>query len=328
MHQKAIDVPAQSTPARVPRPAGASIPESGRGDVSVVVCTFDIKRREQLFACLQSLQRQTLRPREVLVVVDGSAAVAEALRQRGGPERVHVLDRNSGPSVARNAGVALIRSRWVAFLDDDAVADESWLQHLVESAEQSDAAGASGWSKPIFAGPEPRWFPPELLWTVGCSHRGLARERSMTRNIFGGCAVLRTDLFRRVGGYDVNLGRQGSGVQGGEEADLCLRISGLDSGPRFVHVPEAVIHHRVPQARLRQTYLYRRCFSDGRTKSQMARRLGGSTLNVERDYLMRTVPSGIVGSLARGRWDSAFVLSMGIASAGCGYLAGRLRSDR
>jgi O-antigen/teichoic acid export membrane protein/glycosyltransferase involved in cell wall biosynthesis len=309
----------------------ANIPEQTRtqskasgGDVSVVVCTYDIERLDQLLACLDSLRAQTMRPREVIVVVDGTDEVAEALHLRAGPETLHVLPVNSGLSAARNAGVDLVVTRWVAFLDDDAVAEPSWLQRMVDAAEDLSAAGASGRSLPAFDGPEPDWFPPEMLWTVGCSYLGLPTERSLARNVFGGCAVLRTDLFRRVGGYDVTLGRRGSGVEGGEEADFSLRVAKLDATTRFVLVPEAVIRHRVGVSRLSSSYVFGRCYSDGRTKSILARRLGTGALSTEKAYLARIVPLGVLRAMIRGRWRSAYVLIGGMASAACGYVAGRM----
>jgi hypothetical protein len=212
----------------------------------------------------------------------------------------------------------------VAFLDDDAVAEPSWLHRMVEAAEDLSAAGACGWSLPAYDGPEPDWFPPEMLWTVGCSYRGLPTERSLARNVFGGCAVLRTDLFRRVGGYDVTLGRRGSGVEGGEEADFSLRVAQLDATTRFVLVPEAVIRHRVGTSRLSSSYVFGRCYSDGRTKSLLVRRLGAGALSTEKTYLTRTVPLGILRAVIHGRWRSAYVLTGGMLSAACGYFAGRM----
>jgi GT2 family glycosyltransferase/O-antigen/teichoic acid export membrane protein len=313
----------QNVNVNVPRQT-APDPTPSRGDVSVVVCTYDIKRLDQLLACLDSLGAQTMSPREVIVVVDGSEEVAEALRLRAGPETLRVLPKNAGLSAARNAGVELVATKWVAFLDDDAVAEPAWLHRLVDAAVELSAAGASGWSMPAFDGPEPGWFPPEMLWTVGCSYSGLPTERSLARNVFGGCAVLRTDLFRRVGGYDVTLGRRGSGVEGGEEADFSLRIAKLDPATRFVLVPDAVIRHRVGVSRLSSSYVFGRCYSDGRTKSLLARRVGAKALSTERTYLTRTVPAGVLRAIGRGRWRSAYVLIGGIASAGCGYLAGRM----
>jgi GT2 family glycosyltransferase len=296
----------------------------GESSVSVVVCTYDIGRFDQLIRCLGSIATQSVTPIEVVVVVDGSAEIAAALRRRVGPETVVVLERNLGMSAARNAGAARVRSTWVAFLDDDAVADPHWLDNLLECARRTGAAGVGGRSDPVFDPAEPRWLPPELLWTVGCSYRGMPTRSTVQRNTFGGCAVLRTDVFGLVGGYNVKLGRRGSGVQGGEEADLCLRIRAADPQAFFFYEPDAVIRHRVGASRLTRRYVLRRCLSDGRTKSTIARSSGRRALSTERTYLVRTALVGVLRAAATLRLQRAAVLVAGVGCAAAGYLIGRI----
>ncbi|MBN1171334.1 MAG: glycosyltransferase family 2 protein [Micromonosporaceae bacterium] len=296
--------------------------------VSVVVCSYDMARWEQLLACLDSLHQQTLPPQAVVVVVDGCPDLVAALRERGGSEIITVHEVNQGISAARNTGVAQVTTRWVAFLDDDATADPTWLERLVTAAEELGAAGAGGRSEPVFDQGMPCWFPPELLWTVGCSFPGMPRGRTVERLVFGGCSVLDTELFERFGGYDVTLGRRGRGAEGGEEADFSLRIAARSPERRFVHVPDAIIHHRVGSSRLTRRYVLHRCYSDGRTKSLIARRSGMRGLHAERTYLTSTVPRGVARHLRSGRWQAALVLMGGVGCAGAGYLTGRFQRLR
>jgi len=300
----------------------ASITPTAASDVSVVVATHLIERYDQLLAALDSLQAQTARPREVIVVVDGCAEVGRRLEQRAGPEQVLVLATNRGLSAVRNAGVARARGRWVAFLDDDAIAEPDWLARLLEACTQAASAGAGGASRPDFAvGPPPRWFPEELYWTVGCSYRGLPERTSRVRNVFGGCALLRRDLFELTGGFDESLGHRGADATGGEEADFCLRASAADPSVTFVHVPEAVIVHRVPAERARPRYVWRRCHGDGLAKARIA--CTGRRLASEQQFVL-AVPAGVWRHLREGRPAAAVVLVVGVAAAAVGYLRGRL----
>jgi GT2 family glycosyltransferase len=295
--------------------------------VSVVVCTHLESRYDQLLACLSSLAQQTHRPSEVVVVVDGCEEVSARLARRSGPEAVVTLPVNRGLSTARNIGVSQVSTRWVAFLDDDAVAEPTWLEHLVRVCEERGTAGASGWSEPVFpAGVTPRWFPEELLWTVGCSYRGLPTRTGLVRNVFGGCALLLRELFDVVGGFDATLGRQATGFGGGEEADFCLRASAADQSATFAHVPDAVIRHRVPGERARVRYVLARCHSDGASKGRIARS-SRSALGSERAFVT-SVPAGALRHLRAGRPDAAAVLLLGVAAAAAGYLRARVTPRR
>ncbi len=255
-------------------------------EISVIVCVYDLARWEQIRACLASLREQTHRPASVVVVVDGCPALAAALRESAHDVSIVELPENRGLSVARNAGIEQIKTPWVAFLDDDAVAEPTWLERLDEARRATGALGVGGWVEPLYDGEVPNWFPPQLLWTVGCSHQGLPTRRSIVRNVFGGCALMSTVALRQLGGYDPSLGRRGDSAEGGEEADLCIRISRLDP---------------------------------------TASRLGAGSLTSETTFV-RSVGPDVVRLVSHGRITQALVLLAGVIAAGLGYVRAQPRS--
>jgi glycosyltransferase involved in cell wall biosynthesis len=102
----------------------------GELDVTVVVPAFESAR--WIEATLESIRAQTLAPREVVVVDNGSRDDTAALAARAGAT---VLVRpGGGPSRARNAGIEAARTRWIAFCD----ADDLWEPHKL--ARHRDAA--------------------------------------------------------------------------------------------------------------------------------------------------------------------------------------------
>lgn len=276
-------------------------------DVSVIVCTHRIERWQWLVECLASVQAQSLTPRMVVVVVDGSRTIEERLIERGGPELILTTTAPSGLSAARNLGLDHVDGEFIAFLDDDAVADRDWLSALRVVLNDPAVAGASGLSLPVWARERPPWMPDELLWTVGCSYRGMPVERSVVRNVYGGCACIRREVFRECGGFDTRLGRRMRGLAGGEETDLCLRVSRLMPETRFVHEPAAVIYHHVPQERQRLRYVVARCVAEGRSKAILHRIGPHHTLALDRErlFLTRTLPAGVARDLrAAARGDA------------------------
>jgi len=90
--------------------------------LTVIVPTRD--RPEQLERALQSLQRQTWHPLEVVIVDDASTgsstdAIATTFTHRGLRIRLHRRDSRGGPAVTRNDGLILADGDYVSFLDDD-----------------------------------------------------------------------------------------------------------------------------------------------------------------------------------------------------------------
>ena len=100
-------------------------------DVSVIVPTFN--RAALIGQTIDSLLAQTTAPAEVIVVDDGSADDTEAVVRRYGSQvRYHRVEAkgsgNIGPSAARNVGVSLAKSTWIAFCDSD----DLWLPTKLE----------------------------------------------------------------------------------------------------------------------------------------------------------------------------------------------------
>ena len=102
--------------------------------ISVVVATHN--RPRELGECLRSLLAQSYPPKRVVVVDDAPggdltpSVVARAARQ--GPVR-YVEGAHGGLASAHNLGLREVRTPLVAFTDDDVVADERWLERVVEA---------------------------------------------------------------------------------------------------------------------------------------------------------------------------------------------------
>jgi glycosyltransferase involved in cell wall biosynthesis len=89
--------------------------------VSVIVPTYNCA--DFVATAVQSVLNQTERDFEVIVVDDGSTDDTDTALARFG-DAIRVVRRaNTGVAAARNAGLALARGDWIAFLD----ADDYWV---------------------------------------------------------------------------------------------------------------------------------------------------------------------------------------------------------
>lgn len=86
-------------------------------EVSVIIPTYN--RATLIGETIDAILGQTVPPAEVIVVDDGSTDdTAATIARYGSAVRYHGIE-NSGPGVARNVGVSLARSPWIAFCDSD-----------------------------------------------------------------------------------------------------------------------------------------------------------------------------------------------------------------
>src|SRR5687767_5940783 len=114
------------------RPTGVS-PE-----ISVVIASWN--GRQYLDACLRAVQAQQDMDAEIILVDNGSSDGTAAHIGASFPDvRLVVLRDNRGFAAGSNAGAREARGRYVAFLNNDTVADPGWLRAL--RAGVDEAAG-------------------------------------------------------------------------------------------------------------------------------------------------------------------------------------------
>lgn len=297
--------------------------------ISVVICTFDEKRADQLRQSVTSLDVQTRPPDEVVIVVDHNSRLEDFAREEFRSATVRRNVYEPGLSGARNSGTRHARGEVIAFLDDDAWASPTWLEALLRAFDDPRTIGAGGNAAAAWLGVRPKWFPEEFLWVLGCSYRGLPAGVAPIRNPLGSNMAFRRVAFEKVGGFRSDLGRVGSVPLGAEETEFSIRVQSAFPESRVMYVPEAVVYHAVPPQRATVSYFIRRCYGEGLSKAHL-RRLAGSTraLAAERGYLTTTIPSALTRTLACGEMKQASALIAGVAVTGIGFLVGTLRRSR
>jgi glycosyltransferase involved in cell wall biosynthesis len=299
--------------------------------ISVVICTWTGARWEALREALESVRLQSYPPLQTIVVVDHDTALLARARAELRNVVVAPNLEARGLSGARNSGVALARGEVVAFLDDDAVASPEWLRTLAGEYQDDNVLGVGGTIEPIWEA-RPRWFPAEFGWVVGCTYRGLPRERAAVRNLIGASMSFRRALFSDFEGFRDGIGRVGTRPVGCEETEFCLRVGRARPGARFVYQPRAVVHHRVPARRARWGYFLARCYGEGFSKAQVVRSAGFHRgLQAERSYTARALTSGFCSALLavltlRDLWGllRAAAIAAGLAAAAAGFCRGHL----
>ncbi|WP_434588253.1 glycosyltransferase family 2 protein [Streptomyces sp. A5-4] len=309
--------------------------------ISVVICVYTEDRWEDILAAVDSVRAQSLPAVETLLVVDHNPALLERLGKeyKETPEEVRVL-ANAGPrglSAGRNTGIAAARGEILAFLDDDAVAEREWLFHFAAGYEDPRVMAVGGRTMPAWAsGRRPDWFPAEFDWVVGCTYKGLPPGKVRVRNVLGGNASFRRSAFEAAGGFATGIGRDGDKRPlGGEETELCIRLTKALPDAVLLIDDRAVIHHKVPHIRERFGYFRTRAYAEGLSKALVARSVGaGKGLESERRYTTRVLPAGV----ARGLRDAALgrpggagragAIVTGVAAAAGGYVLGSVRARR
>jgi glycosyltransferase involved in cell wall biosynthesis len=275
---------------------------------SVIICAYTIERWHDLVSAVDSVGRQTRPALETILVIDRSPELLARAEAELGHVMVVANAHRGGLSGARQTGAELARGEILAFLDDDAVADDDWLGALEQPYDDPRLLGAGGLIEPSWVEPPPAWFPAEFNWVVGCSYAGLPTRTAPVRNVIGASMSVRAAVMRRTGDWEMELGRAYDGDALGstaEETEFCLRASRLHPDGHWLYVPSARVLHRVPPERATWSYFVRRCRMEGKAKAVIAELEGtASGLESERAYTFSVLPRAVsreLGSALRGR---------------------------
>jgi cellulose synthase/poly-beta-1,6-N-acetylglucosamine synthase-like glycosyltransferase len=318
--------PADAAP---PRHAGRTEELPNRPTVSVVICAYTEDRWWQLKKSVASVEAQTAPPIEIILCIDHNEDLLWKSKEYFGKDRparpipmiVLANKYNGRLGSARNTAAELASGEVLAFLDDDAVAAADWLERLIVPYDDERVGAVGGAPLPAFEVRRPRWFPREFDWVFGCAYRGLPLTRAPLAHLIGANMSARRSALREVGGFHSD---------DHDDMDMCHRIAYAQH--RVLYEPLAVVHHFVPATRTTWHYFWRRCYLVNRGKIEaFANMAEASSLSAELAFVARTLTTGVraeIRHLIRGDlYGLARVGAMiaGIALAGVGHLAGKLR---
>ena len=209
--------------------------------VTIIVVTMN--NLNLLRNCLNSLHAQDYEPIEIIVVDNGSDEDIQGMLLRDFPDFLGVrLDRNYGFAEGNNRGIERAQGKYIALINNDAVATPQWISSMVSAVESDDKVGAV--ASIIIDGNK-----PDVLdsFGVGIALDGMSRQAMRGRPVpqimnpeevlvFSGCAcLLRKEALDEVGDFDKDF------FAYCEDTDLGLRLRW--AGWKIVVAPNAYVQH-------------------------------------------------------------------------------------
>lgn len=195
------------------------------------------KRPDQLALCLTAVG-QLLHPSFEIVVVADSDSLARLPPDLATRIKTRAFDE-ANISAARNQGIALAAGDILAFVDDDATPEPTWLARLCAPFADPQVASAGGyvrgrngismqWTGRMVDAFARHQALPDAPAIIG-QHAGLALKTE------GTCMAHRRDVLRAAGGFDPGFRFYL------DETDLNLRLAATEA--KAALVPLAQVHH-------------------------------------------------------------------------------------
>lgn len=301
--------------------------------ISVIICAYTEKRWADLLAAVRSIQKQRTAPLEIIVVIDHNRRLWQRALQALPGVQVIENKQQQGLSGARNSGIAVARGDIIAFMDEDAVAESTWLSYLAAAYQRPQVMGVGGAITATWETGRPAWFPQEFDWVVGCTYQGMPTMPQAVRNLIGCNMSFRRELFIAIGGFRLGMGRIGTKPVGCEETEFCIRAQQRWPDHLLLYQPLARVYHYVPTQRSTWRYFYARCYAEGLSKAQVTESVGAQDgLAAERSYTFRTLPQGALRGLRDGcgrgelgGFGRTAAITAGLATTTAGYVTGQVQ---
>ncbi|UCN01111.1 glycosyltransferase [Sulfurimonas sp. SWIR-19] len=180
-------------------------------DISVIIPTYN--RYKLLKRAIKSVLDQTYTAKEIIVIDDGSTD-ATCNIQKDFPNIIYIYQKNRGVSAARNRGIEIAKSEWIAFLDSD---DEFYPQKLQKQVDFHKANPDI-----LMSYTQEQWVRNGVTVKIPKKYRKIGKDAFLENlsycNIAPSSVMLHKSLLERVGLFDEHL-------EVCEDYDLWLRIT-------------------------------------------------------------------------------------------------------
>ncbi|SQD77686.1 glycosyltransferase family 2 protein [Moritella yayanosii] len=226
--------------------------------ISICMCTYQRDHVVDTLRSIAALQLPDHVTLEVIVVDNDEHAYAEMLVKG----QANVMDMPvyyrqetaKNIALARNCSINNTKGEWVAFIDDDEVADPDWLAQLLSTAQTFQADAVFGRVKSTYPSHTPQWIIDSGVFERPAVSNGQEVSSGATNSTLVSQAAIKKYQLKFDSDY---------GLTGGEDADFFYRL--YQHGGKLVCSNEAYVSEEVASNRLNINYLLRRAIRIGET---------------------------------------------------------------
>ena len=184
---------------------------------------------QYLHEAISSVADQTYNNIEIVIIDDCSTEkftidVLKELKNSG--YKVIDLEKNSGPSVARNHGISEAKGKYILPLDADDKIASTYIEKAVEILENNVHVGVVYCEAEYFGLKTGKWDLPKYLF-----------PEILISNMIFATAMYRKDDWKTVGGYNANM------IHGNEDHDFWLSL--MEINREVYCINEILFYYRI-----------------------------------------------------------------------------------
>lgn len=236
--------------------------------LDIVICTYN--NAAMLERALAAIARQKVSPHvkwQVLVVnnncTDETPEVVERCSRAGRFSIRMVYEREQGLTPARVCGVKNTAGEWVAFVDDDCLLEENWIEAAACFASGHPACGAFGGQIILQWEQSPPPYVLNFPYAYAGAYHGEAAKRRQW--LAGAGMVVRRAALASTGWIEKQFlaDRTGGRLISGGDVEIPMRIA---ARYEVWYNPACKLRHIIPPRRASRAYLRRVVYGLGASR--------------------------------------------------------------
>lgn len=226
------------------------------------ICIITYKRPSSLQRLLQSFTHlkfeKSKQPLIEIIIVDNdkdmtAKEIVEEMKESLQWPIKYFVEERRGIPFARNTALSHSKDRdCIAFIDDDEITTESWIDELLNALNTYDADVVGGPVLSLFESKPPDWIIRGKFFDRPRSQSGTVLPYVATNNVLLKYRIIQTVPI---------LFDESFGLSGGTDTDFFMRIA--ECGFKIIWCDEAIVHEYVPQDRANLFWLLKRSFRKG-----------------------------------------------------------------
>lgn len=235
-------------------------------NLSIALCTYN--RSDVLPKCLESLADQSVDSElfEVLIIDNHSTDDTKKIALNFGEKHSnfkYIFEEKQGLSHARNRAIEEAKSEYLAYIDDDAIADKEWLEKIGSVIQNNkDIAAFGGPIYPWYNKEKPKWFKDEFAThSYGKEHFQLT-EQNCPFGLSGSNMIFKKDALKKYGGFSTEYGMNGDKIAFGEESFLFNKM--LKNNENIQYFPDIFVYHLVSDKSYSLKEAFKRSIQNGK----------------------------------------------------------------
>jgi len=248
--------------------------------ISIVICTYN--RGDILSITLPSLLSLVL-PNNIhleIIIVDNNSSDNTKFVTDKFISKTHqlnndnlkasyVFEGNQGLSHARNKGYSESKGDYIAYIDDECILPEEWLNEAFKVIKNENPAFLGGpFLGKYMHGYSSAWYKE----SYGDSHMlqyKLPNGSLRNRYLSGGNLFIRRDVFEKIGVFDPKLGMIGNIINYGEEHDLQMRFIKSYPNEKVWYDENLFLWHIIRKEKMTLSFLFKDALIRGESAAEL-----------------------------------------------------------